>query len=143
NREGGEGPGYLVVAAHPPRCDATGQGRYADDNDPLGTLHEAVLALYPQSFRTRPRVADHHASDQRYKSEQAANKIVMRHQVITDAQKKDQLAVSVQYRVVQCSERRAHIAQPRHLPVEHIEQTGKKDQRAGPADIGQVAPATL
>src|SRR5882757_6327188 len=66
---------------------------------------------------------------------------MVRDQVITNAKKKDQLTVSIQHRVIQSPKLRAHIPQSRHLPVKHVEQTGKKDQRPRPSDIGQVAPA--
>src|ERR1700749_1732609 len=67
----------------------------------------------------------------------------MRHQVIAYAQKENQFAVTVQDRIIECAKGRAHVAKPGNLSVEHVEQTGKEDECACPADIGEVASAAL
>src|SRR6218665_179058 len=68
---------------------------------------------------------------------------MMRHQVITNPEEHDTLAVAVQHRVEQCTELRAHIAHPGHLAIEHIEEPCKQDQATGPTYIGKIAAMTF
>jgi hypothetical protein len=65
------------------------------------------------------------------------------YQVITDPEEHHQFTVPVQHRIIQCTKRRTHISQSRYLAIEHIEQTGKQDQSAGPAHIRKIAAVAL
>ena len=68
---------------------------------------------------------------------------MMGYQVITDPEEEDHFAIAIQHRIVQGAETGAHIPQPGHLAVQHIEQTSEQDEGPCPADIGQIPPLSF
>ena len=60
------------------------------------------------------------------------------HEVIADTQEREQLAVAVQHGIEQGAVLGFHVAQPRHLPVKHVEEAGKQNKGPAPAHEAQI-----
>ncbi len=65
---------------------------------------------------------------------------MVRHQVVTNAQKHEHLAVAVKHRIVKCAKFSHFVRQPGQLSVQHIEHPGKKRNGSEPEHIPEIAP---
>ena len=79
-----------------------------------------------------------HGADQSNESDDRTDDISLIDQVETYPEENRQFAVAVQYRIVQGSECGTHFADTRNLSVHHVEQSGKQDDAATPADIVEI-----
>ena len=95
----------------------------------FGTLHETDFTLQPQTFGTGTHVTHHQRTYQRNECNDGAPQIALQHQVIEDAEQCHELAVTVEYGVVERTESRTHFTHACHTSVHHVKQPGNKKEK--------------
>src|SRR5215510_4707332 len=116
------------------RFGPDGERAYDQQDDALGAPQKSYVAFRDQRFSPSARVAHHDRADQR-RSGQSHIKSAVVFTVArvedNDPEKNDHVGQPVEARIEKCSELGHPASEPRHTPVQNVEDVGEDHHQAG------------
>ena len=107
------------------------EGSEEDEDDALGSLHEADFAFANESFGAGARVADHQGRDHDKGDEDHVTEAVDSPVVDEKAEEEDNVGIAVDDGVEEGSEDCHLVGLASDAPVDHVEEAGAEDNAAG------------